>query len=213
MEDDAVTDAQGRWTCSMMPSGYDPARLAIRIRHADFQPFAVYGGTVTQAIGPKGTVILRRGVAIAGRVVDREGHPIRGARVSAGATGGQTDLRTVETDADGRFRLEHLPPGETVAHRSGEGPRPALSKIDSKAGTPPVEIKLGSPRTIKGHVVDQRGNPIAGVHVAVDGWGGFSVLDWRSETGSDGRFQWDEAPRDPVWITAYKEGFIDVAEP
>ena len=69
---------------------------------------------------------------------------------------------------------------------------------------------MGSPRTIKGHVVDQRGNPIAGVHVAVDGWGGFSVLDWSFETGSDGRFQWNEAPRDPVWITANKEGFIDL---
>jgi peroxiredoxin len=57
-------------------------------------------------------------------------------------------------------------------------------------------------------VVAQRAKPVAGVQIAVDGWGGFSVLDWSVETGSDGRFQWDEAPRDAVWITANKEGFI-----
>ena len=208
LEADPLTDAEGRWSFPTMPSGYDPARLAIRIQHPDFQPFVVYGGTVTDAIGPKGTVTLSRGIVIAGRVVDREGHPIRGARASAGRNRGDSDLRIVETDADGRFRLEHLPPGETVLTVQAKGHGPAMSKIDAKAGTPPVEIKMGSPRTIKGQVVDQRGNPIAGVRVAVDGWGGFTVLDWSFETGSDGRFQWNEAPRDPVWISTNKEGFI-----
>jgi thiol-disulfide isomerase/thioredoxin len=210
LEDDPLTDAEGRWSFPIMPSGYDPARLAIRIQHPDFQPFVVFGGTVTDAIGPKGTVTLRRGIAIAGRVVDRDGLPIRGARASAGRSRSGSEMRSVTTDADGLFRLEHLPPGETVLTVQAKGHGPALIKIDGRPDAPPAEIKLGSPRTIKGQVVDQRGNPIAGVWVAVDGWGGFSVLDWSFETGSDGRFQWNEAPRDPVWISANKEGFIDL---
>ena len=79
---DAVTDAEGRWTCSLMPSGYDPARLAIRIQHPDFQPFEVYGGTVTEAIGPEGhrDTSKRAESRSRERVIDREGQPIRGAQ-------------------------------------------------------------------------------------------------------------------------------------
>ena len=47
-----------------MPSGFNPARLAIQVHHPDFQPFSIYGGKVTEAIGPNGTVVLRRGITV-----------------------------------------------------------------------------------------------------------------------------------------------------
>ena len=206
--DFSVTDASGRWTYPAMPSGYDPARLMIRVRQPDFQPFAVYGGAVTDAIGPKGTVILARGITITGRVVDREGHPIRGAKASAGGNRWGSDMPLVETDADGRFRLEHLPLGETVLTVQAKGHSPGLVKIDARPGAPPVEMKLGIPRMIQGRVVDQRDRPIAGVQLTVDGWAGFSTLNWETETGTDGRFRWNDAPRDSVWLTANREGLI-----
>jgi RNA polymerase sigma factor (sigma-70 family) len=209
LEDGSLTDAEGRWSFPTMPSGYDPARLAIQIQHPDFQPFAVYGGTVTEAVGPKGTVTLSRGIAITGRVVDREGHPIRGARASAGRKRWGSDIRVVETDGDGRFRLEHLPPGETLLTVQAKGHGPAMIKIDGRPGSPPVEMRLGTPRTVQGRVVDGHDKPIAGVQVTVDGWSGFSVLDWKTETGIDGRFRWDDAPRDSVWISAYRDGLIE----
>ena len=123
LEDDAMTDAGGRWTCRNVPMGYDPARFSLRIQHADFEPFAVYGGNVTDAIGPNGTVILRRGIAITGRVVDSEGHPVRGE--------GQCRSRLVRRGSANRRERSRRPIStgtsasrRNVAYCPGEGPRP-----------------------------------------------------------------------------------------
>ncbi len=210
LEDHAMTDAAGRWTCWNVPVGYDPARFSLRIHHANFQPFTVYGGKVTQAIGPRGTVILRRGLAVAGRVVDRQGHPVRGAKVSLGHAWAGQDQPIVQTDQDGRFRLEHLPAGETTLTAQAKGHGPDVIKVDVRLGLPAAELKLGVPRTIMGRVVDPQGKPVAGARVSSDGWRGFRTLDWSTDTGSDGRFRWDDAPRDSVWIAANREGFIAV---
>jgi RNA polymerase sigma factor (sigma-70 family) len=210
LEDTAMTDAGGRWTCWNVPMGYDPARFSLQIQHADFQPFRIYGGKVTEAIGPKGAAILSRGFAIAGRVVDREGHPVRGARVRRGDAWAGSDQPIVETDQDGRFRLEHVPGGEATLTAQAKGHGPAVIKFDVRPEAASAELKLGIPRTIVGRVVDAQGKPVAGVQVAADGWRRLRTLDWKTDTGSDGRFRWDDAPRDPVWITAYGEGFIAV---
>ena len=157
---------------------------AIRIQHADFQPFDVYGGNVTEAIGPKGTVVLRRGHRDhrpGGRSRGTSSPWQQGQRRSQSVG---SDQPIVETDADGRFRLEHLPPGETVAHRPGERPRSRPDQDRCSSGVASVELKLGIPRTIQGRVVDQHGKPIAGVRLTVDGWRGFRTLDWKTETGS-----------------------------
>jgi RNA polymerase sigma factor (sigma-70 family) len=209
VEDEAVTDAGGRWTCWNVPKGYDPARLSLQIQHAEFEAFRIYGGKVTEAIGPKGTVILRRGNAIAGRVVDREGHPVRGARVRLG-NAWEGDQPIVETDQDGRFRLEHVPAGEKTLTAQAKGHGPAVIKLQVRPEAASVEVKLGIARTIMGRVVDARGKPVAGAQVSADGWRGLRTLDWKTETGSDGRFRWDDAPHDPLWIGVNREGFIAV---
>ena len=138
--DDPVTDAAGRWTLANMPSGYDPAQLGLRIRHPDFEPFAVHGGKVADAIGPKGTVILRRGIEVVGQVVDPQGQPVHGARVSLGPTSFDPNRPVVETDHDGRFRLEHLPPGETTLTVQAIGHAPDLIKVEAHPGMAPIKL-------------------------------------------------------------------------
>ena len=205
-----MTDAEGRWTLANMPSGYDPAQLGLRIRHADFEPFAVHGGKVVDAIGPKGTVILRRGIAVVGQVVDRQGQPVHGARVSLGPTSFDTDRPIAQTDHDGRFRLEHLPPGETILTAQAKAHAPELIKVEVHPGMAPLGIRLGVPRTVQGRVLDPQGKPIAGVQVSADEWRGARTLEWKSETGADGSFRWDDVPRDLVRITAIRDGFISL---
>ena len=82
--DNFLTDSAGRWTCPNMPSGYNPARLAIQVQHPDFEPFQIYGGKVREMVGPAGTLVLKRGITISGRVVDRDNRPVPGARVERG---------------------------------------------------------------------------------------------------------------------------------
>ena len=193
--DNFLTDSAGRWTCPNMPTGYDPARLAVRVQHPDFEPFQIYGGKVREMVGPAGTLVIKRGITITGRVVDRDNHPVPGARASAGRERWGSGLRKSETDREGGFRLEHLPAGESALTAEAKGYGPDLIKVDFRPGLAPLELKLGLPRTIAGLVVDPQGKPLAGVQVLVDGWRGFRTLDWETKTGPDGRFRWDDAPR------------------
>lgn len=207
--EDALTDAGGRWSCPSIPSGQDGARLVgIRIRHPDFQSSEVHGDELQEAIGPNGTVVLRRGIVVVGRVVDRAGHPLGGARVGAGSDWFGSDPPIVDTDEHGRFRLGHLRPRRTVITVQAKGQGPEAIQLDARAALPPVELKLGAPRTISGRVVDRDGKPLTGIQVAVVFWRGFHTLDWKAETGLGGRFRWDDAPREEVWLDVYADGFI-----
>jgi len=58
-----------------------------------------------------GEIVFDRGVALSGRVVDRDGHPVTGARVEALVGGARTD-HVAWTDASGAFRVFRLPAGE-----------------------------------------------------------------------------------------------------
>ena len=129
---------------------------------------------------------------------------------SAGRERWGSGLRKSETDREGSFRLEHLPAGESALTAEAKGYGPGLIKVDFRPGLAPLELKLGLPRTIAGLVVDPQGKPLAGVQVLVDGWRRFRTLDWETKTGPDGRFRWDDAPREPVWIDAYQEGLIAI---
>jgi protocatechuate 3,4-dioxygenase beta subunit len=209
--EDALTDAEGRWNCPSIPPGFHEAQLLmIRIRHPDFQTCEVRGDELTDAIGPNGTVVLRRGTVVTGRVVDREGHPVRGARVGTGSDWFGSDPPIVETDGDGRFRLGHLRPRETVITVQAKGHGPERIELDARTGFPPVEIKLGTPRTIQGRVVDRDGRPLPGIQVTVAYWRRLHTLDWNAETGTDGRFRWENAPREEVWLNTFGNGFIGV---
>ena len=71
-----------------------------------------------------------------------------------------------------------------------------------------METTLGPPRTIQGRVIDRDGKAIPGIQVAVVFWRSRHTLDWKAETGTDGRFCWEDAPREGVWINARGAGFI-----
>ena len=206
-----LTDAVGRWTCPSIPSGKSGAGfVGIRIRHHDFQSCSVSGDEFEQAIGPNGSVMLIRGIAVTGRVVDREGHPIRAARVAAGRDWFGSDPPIVDTDGDGRFRLGHLRPGDTVITVQAKGYGPEVIQLDARAGLPPLAFKLGPPRTIQGRVLDRDGKPLPRIRLNIVYWRGYRTLDWKAETGIDGRFRWDDAPREEVWLNALGNGFISL---
>ena len=209
--EDAPTDAEGRWNSPSIPPGdHDAQLLTIRIRHPNFQTCEVHDDELTDAIGPNGTVMLRRGIVVTGRVLDHEGHPVRGARVGAESNRFGSDPPIVETDGDGRFRLGHLQPRETAITVQAKGHGPERIELDARTALPPVELKLGTPRTIQGRVVDRDGRPLPGIRVTVAYWRRLNTLDWKAETGTDGRFRWENAPREEVWLNAFGNGFVGV---
>ena len=116
----AETDAQGRFRLPITT----PGQAAYWVLPKDYalELYVVPKGKR----GDMGTITLKKGVSVAGRVLDVQGKPITGVFVEIERQRGDgPDLqahnrvfisnvirRAAETDADGRFTFAPLPPGE-----------------------------------------------------------------------------------------------------
>jgi len=114
---------------------------------------------------------LDLGGSIAGRVVDVDGAPIEAATVELEASYRASDRRVVQTDVRGEFRFHGLATQASylVAAWSdglapGFGSRIAMPEAQEVIG---VEIVLGPGRQFAGRVVDDRGEPLPGVSIAL----------------------------------------------
>ena len=175
----ATSDAEGRFAFAEAP------RLPDAILHASAPGFLP--GTTRLSAGDGARVVLRRSAedvpAIAGSVCFRDGRAASGAWVSMG-------WAATRADDDGRFVLElahslHFvepdQPLELVALHPGH--RPAILEMPTVAqaqvqGWPSERVlSLGGPTgVIRGRVVDERGEPVAGVTVDVLGGMEFGLV-------------------------------------
>jgi hypothetical protein len=116
----AETDAQGRFRLPITT----PGQAAYWVQPRDHAPelYVVPDGKR----GDMGTITLKKGISVAGQVLDVQGKPIKGVFVEIERKRGNgPDLeaknlgfisnvirRAAETDSDGRFTFAPLPPGE-----------------------------------------------------------------------------------------------------
>lgn len=97
-----VSDARGEFALRDLAVG----TLGVDVRapgHAAWHRYVELRAATTSTVQCE----LSAGQALLGRVVDREGRPVGGARVSLGGSGGE--VRT--TDDDGRFGYRYVEPG------------------------------------------------------------------------------------------------------
>jgi hypothetical protein len=166
--------------------------------------------------GDLGTITLKYGVRVTGRVVDVQGRPLAGVfvearREHAGAPESEplrrlmvadAIRRTAETDAQGRFTLDPLPPGSyrvmpIETHHSGdrsagwtrrELPAAFLptSLTVAEGDVPePLEVRASPHVVIEGQWLDSKGQPKAGWSSHVFGrWGN---AYWYALTRPDGQ--------------------------
>ncbi|MGA2874927.1 MAG: carboxypeptidase-like regulatory domain-containing protein [Nitrososphaerales archaeon] len=116
--------------------------------------------------------------SIEGHVVCSTG-PVRYALVHLGT-------ESAETDYNGNFLLENLPPG--TATLSVKSPSPRLNssaiEVEVKAGKQSCEVSLEEWRTtLEGSITDKNGNPIENAEV----YGRLKPMDEPLSTRSDGR--------------------------
>ena len=167
----------------------------------------------------KATITLKRGIIVRGRVTDPAGKPIKDALVVRGdspfATASIANVPVAfPTDADGRFQLPAMTPGERVLTVMAPGWAPQVRRIDLKAGLPPQDFRLTPGKPIQLRIVDAAGKPIPKAYVNVAGWRGYrslynstypGLLDSKIPQRADenGVWEWTWAPDDPVNLEIY----------
>jgi RNA polymerase sigma-70 factor (ECF subfamily) len=142
-------------------------------------------------------VVLRRGLEIAGVVVDDAGRPLPGARVSFGRSQFDADsVRCVAGD-EGRFVLQSAPRSKGALLVEVADFAPYSMQLDlrdaQRAASHHVVMQRGG--TLIGRVVDEHGGPLAGVSVALRTRENY--LDTSARTDDAGAFQLTRVPDRP----------------
>ncbi|KIG17403.1 hypothetical protein DB30_03322 [Enhygromyxa salina] len=113
------------------------------------------------------------------RVVDPDGEPISGARVTLGYSQIGMLQKTAETDPDGRAQVGPVVPGPYFVHADADGYLPPEA-VEVEVGMQGFEgaeqvVVLIRPAKLEGVVVDEDDRPVAGAEVLLDSDVAFSV--------------------------------------
>lgn len=141
--------------------------------------------------------------ALEGRVLDQEGAPAGEVMVILAAHADRRSPWTTQTDADGTFRIEDIPPGHYHVRAGGGDDGLARGEIDVLGGATNSWFgDLDRGFEIRGSLLAEDGTGLAGWHVEVVAPGeGQSWIDGAT-TGDDGRFAIPNVPMGPYTLRA-----------
>lgn len=147
-------------------------------------------------------------VDLTGTIVDSNGHPIPGAKVTTIRTWYVVNDQgvTTETNANGHFRLPPIPMGPATITVTANGFAPDLRPVDARPDLGAINFALHPGQTLRGRIVDPAGNPIAGATIRTSRWRNRASLGWGAETDADGRFAMPDAPADTVMFDISADG-------
>jgi protocatechuate 3,4-dioxygenase beta subunit len=171
-----------------------------------------------------GTVTVTRGRKLTGKVIDKAGAPVAGAKIRAGTmlismadAGDQTDgidtlsgIRSTVSDQDGAFTLVGLPPKATsvMADHPDRGRSLAAAIPEGEADPPDVTLALRGFGSIVGKVT-RKGQPVADVTIGESSKGGGAQGQF-TKTGSDGSFTLAKVPEGPHVINAMQQALMSM---
>ena len=203
-EEKTVTDNEGRWRVDRFARA-DISTVGFLATH----PGYATNVTVNYFNAPKieqqrldGTYVymLDRGVTVTGIVIDSEGNPLSGAKVTA-----QSGARSSETtnQPDGTFMLDGCKPGPGQINVEAHGFALATINLDITNNQGPWRVALRPANVLRTRVVDTNGLPVPNAFVTLNfnpaavGASGNLILPglFRKQAGADGRFLWDSAPQ------------------
>ncbi len=147
-----------------------------------FAPASLKTGALARGRQPAPVrIVLKRGAAAFGRVVDREGKPVPDARLKLRSreeepeelflSEGGREVAGTTTDSQGSFTFEHLNPGRLRLRIEREGFVPFAPADVEIPRTGRVDLgtrTLDRGLVIAGKVVDPRGVPMSGVTVKLN---------------------------------------------
>jgi len=188
-------------------------RIGVQATHPDLAAAELTGVGVPTAEPVR--LRLTRPRSLEGRVRDRQGEPVAGARLyvsdMAGAPmGGGWERRPshATTDAEGSFVLSGLRPGKAYVTAMASGYRTRseqAAEVPEEGQAPPLEIILEPGTFLEGFVRDGRGNPLPEVRVLAQGRPehGFTKF---AQTDAAGRYEVGDMEPGPVQVQATLRG-------
>lgn len=211
----AVTDAEGRWRYEAAPA--KRVEIALDFFHPDYAYRNIYGyqgGNWEQLHSLKRIVVLKKGTNLEGQVIDPDGLPVVGAKVTLSKGRYYSDEIFAMTDGQGKYRIANVKPGNTtITVLSGDW-APELKTAEPKAGMKPVDFQLQHGHEVRLRVVDQAGQPLAGVKVTPHKWRNIEVLPQsKQKTDADGIWHWELAPGDEIEYAVYLKGYMSIKLP
>ncbi|MGH9360405.1 MAG: MSCRAMM family protein, partial [Thermoanaerobaculia bacterium] len=221
----ARTDAEGRYRLDGLPPRKD---YVIEATHPDHAPASVKEVALGARESLEGVdLVLLRGGAIAGRVVDEEGNGIAGASLWASpANAGEaadavrppfappepSGAPDASTGADGSHRLARLPAGAYTlrardpARERLPGRREQVEVAEGKTAES-VDIVLGPGESLSGRVVDTDGEPVESAEVIASG-----EASSRARSDAAGEFRITGLRAGKVHINVVKKGYDTVID-
>jgi protocatechuate 3,4-dioxygenase beta subunit len=158
-----------------------------------------------------GTVTVTRGRKLVGKVVDKAGAPVAGAKIKLGAMlfssadateqvegfESMSGIRSTLSDQDGMFVVVGVPPKATsaMADHPDRGRSLAVAIPEGEADPPPVTLALRGFGSIAGKVT-KKGEPVPSVAVGESSKGGGAQTQF-TQTGADGTFSLARVPEGP----------------
>jgi len=203
----AVTDEEGAFSFSdVAPGGVEVRADAVRHQAAELKGLEAKPGQELTGI----ELVLPAAASVEGRVVAPDGRPVPGAEVtvvSADSAGGFAfpDL-FAQTDGDGRYVLDGVPPGSRTLEARAEGYRRGVRDLEVKEGDTTVDFTLESGFQVAGRVVDEAGNPVASAQLLMVAGRSFTDV-LTALSGADGAFHFDGVQAGTFRLTARKIGY------
>ncbi|MDH3592348.1 MAG: carboxypeptidase-like regulatory domain-containing protein, partial [Planctomycetota bacterium] len=205
-----VTGETGSCVVGAVPVGH----AGIRIEHPRYARHRAWVA-VESVDATRHEIVLRYGATVTGRVTGPGGTPVAKARVWIR----DHEARFALTDAGGTYELTHVGPGTVHVFAGADGFAPAAFGMSSGWGDA-VPVRVADRKTVTGidvalllgahvagRVVDDTGQPLAGVFVRVRARvepGGIATV----RTGADGAFR-----AGPLALRAKTGIYVDFATP
>ena len=195
-------DAEGRFSLE----GLEEGTWELAAEAGEAQSTVLSAESLTVDLPQRGSLelVVRSAATAAGRVVDREGRPLADAtvRLHTGLTAlqrantGRSSAREARTDADGRFELGPLPPGERALEAEAPGlvaSAPLQVSLPEGGRAEGLELVLGPGAVLTGEVWDE-GRPAAGRMVQLVQFSAASYEALSERTDDRGRFRYGAVP-------------------
>ena len=154
---------------------------------------------------------MQPGILVSGTVLDEQGKPMSNLGVIFQRNSPFYERKRLQTDAQGRFRMMATDPGDGTLNVFPAGRSAAYAIVSIQPGLPPIEIKLGPQRVLRGRVLDRQRRPVPGAKLRLDEWQGTSdLVHFQCLTDEQGRFAWTGAPPDQVTFYVTKSNYFSM---